>query len=78
MQLPFCVTPLRFEHLMHKPSFSVMGKVDMFSRLHTLLLRVKEFLDERWDQSTEFFERVNRNLQIGLRFLKFDFRWDFV
>ena len=31
IQYPFNLLPLQIEKLMHKPSFSVMGKIDMFS-----------------------------------------------
>ena len=47
IQYPFSLSPMRIEKLMHKPSFSVMGKVDMFSMLRTLLIRLSGLLDER-------------------------------
>ena len=55
VQYPFTLTPLQFERLLHKPSFSVMGTIDMCSMLRTLLLRVNGLLDERWEQSTHYF-----------------------
>ena len=39
VQYPFSLNPVQVEKLMHKPSFSVMGKIDMFSMLRTLLVR---------------------------------------
>ena len=58
VQYPFALTPLQFERLLHKPSFSVMGRIDMCSMLRALLLRLKGFLDERWVQSTQYFRKV--------------------
>ena len=58
VQYPFSLTPVQFERLLHKPSFSVMGRIDMCSMLRALLLRLKELLDERWVQSTEYFRMV--------------------
>ena len=46
VQYPFWLSPVRLEKLMHKPSFSVMGKIDMFSMLRTLLVRLSGMLDE--------------------------------
>ena len=43
---------------MHKPSFSVMGKIDMFSMLRTLLVRLSIMLDEPWVQSTQYLRKV--------------------
>ena len=53
VQYPITLTPLQFERSLHKPSFSVIGRIDMFSMLQTLLLRLNGLLDERWVQSTE-------------------------
>ena len=39
VQYTFSSNPVRVEKLMHKPSFSVMGKIEMFSMLRTLLVR---------------------------------------
>ena len=55
---PFSLSPMHIEKLMHKPSFSVMGKIDMFSMLRTLLIRLAGLLDERWAQSTQYFRKV--------------------
>ena len=52
VQYPFSLIPVQVEKLMHKPNFSVMGKIDMFSMLRSLLLRVSGMLDEHWVQST--------------------------
>ena len=58
IQFPFNLLPLQIEKLMHKPSFSVMGKIDMFSMVRTLLLRLSGLLDEKWTQSTQYFRKV--------------------
>ena len=58
VQYPFSFSPMHVEKLMHKPSFSVMGKIDMFAMLRTLLVRLVGLLDERWAQSTQFFRKV--------------------
>ena len=58
IQYPFNLLPLQVEKLMHKPSFSVMGKIDMFSMVRTLLLRLSGLLDEKRTQSTHYFCNV--------------------
>ena len=58
VQYPFSLTPVQFERLLHKPSFSVMGRIDMCSKLRALLLRLNGLLDERWVQSTQYFRMV--------------------
>ena len=50
VQYPFALTPVQFERSLHKPSFSVMGRIDMCSMLRSLLLRLNGHLDERWVQ----------------------------
>ena len=64
-QYPFAWTPVQFERLLLKPSFSVMGKIDMCSTLRALLLRLNRLLDERWVQSTQYFRMV----RLGNNFL---------
>ena len=59
VQYPFALAPVQFEPLLHKPSFSVMGRIDMCSMLHALLLRLNGLLDERWVQSTQYFRMVH-------------------
>ena len=59
MQYPFRLLPLQIEKLMHKSSFSVMGKIDMFSMVRTLLVRLSGLLDEKWAQSTLYFRKVS-------------------
>ena len=54
VQYPFSLNPVQVEKLMHKSSFSVMGKIDMFSMLRTLLVRLSRMLDEPWVQSTRY------------------------
>ena len=58
IQYPFSLSPVHVEKLMHKPSFSVMGKIDMFSMLRTLVIRLSGLLDEKWTQSTQYFRKV--------------------
>ena len=58
IQYAFNLSPVLVEKMMHKPSFSVMGKVDMFSMLRTLLIRLSGLLDERWTQSAHYFRKV--------------------
>ena len=58
VQYPFCLSPVQVEKLMHKPSFSVMGKIDVFSMLRTLLVRLSGMLDEPWLQSTPHLRKV--------------------
>ena len=58
VQYPFALTPVQFERLLHKPSFSVMGRIDMCSMLRALVLRLNGLLDERWVQSTQYFRMV--------------------
>ena len=58
VQYPFSLTPVQFERLLHKPSFSVMGRIDMCSMLRALLLRLNGLLDELWVQSTQYFRMV--------------------
>ena len=65
VRYPFTLTPLHFERLLHKPSFSVMGRIDMCSKLRTLLIRQNGLLEEHWVQSTQHFRRV----RIGNNFL---------
>ena len=54
----FALAPVQFERLLHKPSFSVMGRIGMCSMLLALLLRLNGLLDERWVQSTQYFRMV--------------------
>ena len=58
IEYPFSLSPVHIQKLMRKPSFSVMGKIDMFSRLRTLLIRLSGLLDERWTQSTQYSRKV--------------------
>ena len=48
IQYPFSLSPMHVEKLMHKPSFNVMGKIDMLSMLRNLLIQLAGLLDERW------------------------------
>ena len=58
VQYPFALALVQFERLLHKPSFSVMGRVDIFSMLRALLLRLNGLLDESWVQSRQYFRMV--------------------
>ena len=58
VQYPFALAPVQFERLLHKPSFSVVGRIDMCSMLGALLLRLNGLLNERWVQSTQYFRMV--------------------
>ena len=58
IQNPFNLLTLQVEKLMHKPGFSVMGKIDMFSMVRTLLVRLSGLLDENWTQLTQYFRKV--------------------
>ena len=42
----FSLNNVQVKKLMHKPFFNVMGKIDMFSMLRTLLVRLSGMLDE--------------------------------
>ena len=59
IQYPFSLSPVHIQYLMHKPSLSVMGKIDMFSMLRTSLIRLSGLLDDRWTQSTQYFRKVS-------------------
>ena len=54
----FALAPVPFERLLHKPSFSVMGRIDMCSMMRALLLHLNGLLDESWVQSTQYFRMV--------------------
>ena len=43
---------------MHKPSFSVMGKKDMFSKLQTFLVQLSGSMDEKKTQSTQYLREI--------------------
>ena len=58
LQFPFKLLPLQIEKLMHKPSFSVMGRIDMFPVVRTLLVRLSGLSDEELAQSTQYFRKV--------------------
>ena len=58
VQYPFALAPVQFERLLHKPSFSVVGRIDMCSMLRGLLLRLNGLLDERWVQPAQYFRMV--------------------
>ena len=58
VQYAFALAPVQFERLLHKPSFSVMGRIGMRSMLRAPLLRLNALLDERWLQSTQYFRMV--------------------
>ena len=49
---PLTVHHLQFEHVLTKPSFSAMIRIEMFAPLRLLLPRVLDCLDLKWMQST--------------------------
>ena len=57
LRYPFNLLPLQIEKVMHKPSFSVIGKIDMFSMVRTWLARLSSLLDEKLAQSTLYFRK---------------------
>ena len=58
VQYPFSLNPVQVEKLTHKPSFSVTGKIDIFSLLRSLLVRLSVMLDAPWVQSTRYLRKV--------------------
>ena len=59
VQYLFALAPVQFERSLHKPIFSVMGRIDMCSMLRALLLRLNGLLDERWVHSTQYCRTVH-------------------
>ena len=59
VQYRFSLTPMQFERLLHTPSFSVLGRTDLFSILRTIFPRLYGLLDESWVLSTQLFRRVS-------------------
>ena len=72
IQYPFGLFSLQFEQLLHKPSFSLMGKIKKLSRLPTLLPCLRRLLDERWVQSTQFFRRINMSCKVPIFLVDLD------
>ena len=58
IQNPLSLSPVQIENLMHKQSFSVIGKIIMFSMLRALSIRLTRLLDERWTHSKHHFWKV--------------------
>ena len=58
VQYPFSSKSVQVEKLMHKPSFSVMGKIYLFSLLSTLLVRLSGMSEEPWVQSSRYLRKV--------------------
>ena len=58
VQYPSCLNPVQVEKLMHKPSFSVMGNIDMLSMMRSQLVHLSGMLDEPWVQSTRYLRKV--------------------
>ena len=56
---PFNLSPVQPDKLMHKPSFSVMWKIDMFCMLRTSLVRRSGLLHERYVQSRQLLRKVS-------------------
>ena len=57
-EYPFSLNPVQVEKPMHKPSLSVLGEIDMFSMLTTLLVCLSGMLVELWVQLTQFLRKV--------------------
>ena len=60
LQYPFNFLPPQVEKFMHKPRFSVMGKIDMLSMVRTLLVTLSGLLDKKWTQSTQYLREVRQ------------------
>ena len=60
IQYPFNFLALQIKKLMHKPSSSVIGKIDMFSMVRTLLVRLSGLLEDKWRQRTQYFRNVRK------------------
>ena len=60
IQYLFNLVTLKMEMLMHKPRFSVKGRIDMFSMVRTLLVRLSGLLDEKWTHWTQYFCKVRK------------------
>ena len=59
VQYPFSLSSVQMEKLLHKPSFSVLGKLYVFSMLRTLLVRFSGTLEEPWVSRPVFCERLS-------------------
>ena len=58
VQYTFNLSSVQVEKFMHKANFSVMEKIDIFSMLSTLLVRLSGMLDGPVVQSTRFLREV--------------------
>ena len=58
VQYPFNLSPVQVEKLMKRTSFILMGKIEFFSLLRTMLLRFSEMLDEPRVQATRFLKKI--------------------
>ena len=56
---PLTSSPVQVEKLVHKPSWSVMGRIDIISMLRTWPVRLSGVLDELWVQSTQILKEVS-------------------
>ena len=52
---------LNLEKLLRKPSYSVMGRIDMFALLKSLRPLLRDCLDLKWIQSTQYLRKVGHN-----------------
>ena len=57
VQYPFNLIPIQVEKFKHKPSFSIIGKIDLISMLRTLMVRCSGTPDEPCVQSTRFLKK---------------------
>ena len=62
MQYPFNLSPIQAEKLMQTPSSNFMVRIDLFSMLRTLIMRLSRMLDEHCVQSTRFLRNVKSNI----------------
>ena len=58
VQYPLTFSPVQLEKLMHKLSFNFMRKIDKFSMLRTLFVRLSGRLEGPGAQSTRFSRKV--------------------
>ena len=66
VQYAFTLNSMQFDWLLHKPSFRVMGRIDMLITLRTLLLRLDGLLDKRWVQPMKYFRKVSFGYKVLL------------
>ena len=58
LHYPYTFDALQLEKMFKKPSYSVVGRNDMFARLRSLLKRIVDCLDCKWMQITQCLRMV--------------------